>query len=120
MLYIIKSGCYSSRHSRFWYNEPEGNRLKIEGFIWFDDIIEKLGHKHNVQQDEVREVFASRSRFRFVEKGHRSGENIYVAMGQTIAGRYLVVFFVYRKDGRAIILSARDMKNAERKKYEQK
>jgi len=30
--------------------------------------------------------------FRFVEKGHRSGENVYAARGQTKNGRYLIVF----------------------------
>jgi hypothetical protein len=33
------------------------------------------------------------SHFRFVEKGHRRGENVYSAMGQTSGGRYLIVFF---------------------------
>jgi len=93
--------------------------LKIVGFIWFEDIIEKLAQKHGVQQQEVREVFANLPQFRFVEKGHRPGENVYAALGQTNAGRYLVVFFVYRKDRRALILSARDMTHAERRRYEQ-
>ena len=30
--------------------------LKIDGLIWFDDIVEKLIRKHNVQQSEVREI----------------------------------------------------------------
>jgi uncharacterized DUF497 family protein len=92
--------------------------LKIEGVIWLDKVIEKLGWKHNVQQNEVREVFASRPYFRLIEKGHRSGENVYAAMGQTDAGRYLIVFFVYKKDRRVLILSARDMTPAERRRYE--
>jgi uncharacterized DUF497 family protein len=92
--------------------------LKIKGIIWLDDIIEKLIRKHNVQQHEVREVFVNRPCFRFVEKGHRSEENVYVAMGQTDSGRYLIVFFVYKTDKRALILSARDMTKSERKFYE--
>jgi len=94
--------------------------LKITGFIWLEETIEKLDQKHNVQQYEVREVFTSYPRFRFVEKGHRSGENVYAALGQTEAGRYLAIFFVYKKDRRALILSARDMTRAERERYEQK
>ncbi len=58
--------------------------------------------------------------FRFVEKGHRPGENVYLAFGQTNAGRYLTIFFVYKKNHQALILSARDMTIAERKRYEQK
>jgi len=94
--------------------------LRIEGFIWLEDIVEKLVQKHGVQQQEVREVFANLPQFRFVEKGHRPDENVYAALGQTDAGRYLIVFFVYKKDRRALILSARDMTHAERRKYEQR
>ena len=92
--------------------------MEIKGLAWFDDIIEKLIRKHNVQQHEVREVLAGGSHFRFVEKGHRSGENVYTAMGQTDDGRYLIVFFVYKTDKRALILSARDMTKSERRLYE--
>jgi len=63
---------------------------------------------------------ANRPYCRFVEKGHRSRENVYAAMGQTDSGRYLILFFVYKKDRRALILSARDMTNTERKRYEQR
>jgi len=94
--------------------------LKIEGFVWYDNIVEKLERKHNVQQYEVREIFINYPQFRVVEKGHRPGENVYSGSGQTQAGRYLIVFFVYKKDKRALILSARDMTPAERKKYEDK
>jgi uncharacterized DUF497 family protein len=41
-------------------------------------------------------------------------------MGQTDSGRYLIVFFIHKKDNRALILSARDMTSAERKRYEKK
>ena len=86
--------------------------------IWFDDIIEKLIKKHNVKKEEVKEVLAAKPHFRFIEKGHHSGENIYAAMGQTNGGRYLIIFFVYKTDKRALILTARDMTKSERKLYE--
>lgn len=92
--------------------------MKIKGIIWFDDIIEKIQRKHNVQPKEVREVFNSTAHFRFVEKGHRTGEDVYAAMGQSGSGRYLIVFFVYKIDKRILILSARDMTKAERSLYE--
>jgi uncharacterized DUF497 family protein len=91
--------------------------LKLKGLIWFDEIIEKLARRHNVSQNEVREVLENHPHFRFVEKGHRPGENVYASMGRTNSGRYLIVFFIYKKGGRAIILSARDMTPAERKRY---
>lgn len=94
--------------------------MKIVGLIWFDEIVEKLIRKHNVQQREVREVLSNKPHFRFVEKGHRLGENVYAAMGRTDSGRYLIVFFIYKVDKRALILSARDMTKTERKLYEKK
>lgn len=94
--------------------------MRINGFVWLEDIVQKLIWKHSVDTEEVREVFADKPRFRFVEKGHRKGENVYMALGQTDAGRYLICFFVHKKDKRALILSARDMTDAERKRYAKK
>ena len=41
-------------------------------------------------------------------------------MEKTDSGRFLIVFFVYKKGNQALILSARDMTDAERKRYEKK
>lgn len=92
----------------------------MTGFIWLEDIVEKLWEKHGVEAHEVAEVFVGKPKFRFVEKGHRRGEDVYAALGQTDSGRYLIVFFVRKKDGRALIVSARDMTAAERRRYERK
>lgn len=94
--------------------------MQIRGLIWYAEIVEKLETRHQVQQDKVRDLLNSSPRFRFVEKGHRPGENVYSASGQTESGRYLGVFFVYKKDKAALILSARDMDNSERKTHEKK
>ena len=94
--------------------------MKIGRIVWFDEIVEKLLQKHAVSQNEVREALEGKPSFRFVEKGNRPGENVYAALGKTHAGRNLIVFFVYKKDASIIILSARDMTKAERRRYEQK
>ncbi|MBM4258929.1 MAG: BrnT family toxin [Deltaproteobacteria bacterium] len=94
--------------------------MKIGGLIWLAEIVDKLDWKHNVQQQEVREVFRRKPKYRFVEKGHRRGENVYVAQGRTEAGRYLNVFFVYKTNQRALILSAREMTPAEKRTYGKK
>lgn len=94
--------------------------MKIEGIIWLDEITEKIAYKHSVQRHEVREVLFSKPCFRFAEKGHRRGENVYSAMGRTKGGRYLIVFFVYKSNKQALILSAREMTSSERKRYEKK
>jgi len=94
--------------------------LKLSGIIWLQEIVEKINVKHRVTQDEVRDVLRISSHFRFVEKGHRQGENVYSALGQTSAGRYLIVFFVRKKTGQALPISARDMTSRERRRYEKK
>lgn len=71
--------------------------MKIKGFIWLEEIVDKLLWKHSVETGEVQELFVNRPRFRFVEKGHRKDENVYAALGQTDAGRYLICFFVHKR-----------------------
>ena len=74
--------------------------MKIARFLWKDQFIEKLERKHAVSTDEVEEVFRNAPHFDFVAKGHVVGENVYWALGQTDAGRYLTVFFISRPAGR--------------------
>jgi len=94
--------------------------MYIDDFIWLPDIIEKLAVKHHVTQDEAEEVFFNKPRYRFVESGYRPGEDVYSASGQTDAGRYLMVFLICKSPHAALILSARDMDNKERRRYERK
>ena len=94
--------------------------MTITGFIWLDGVLEKLESRHNVSPQEVYQTFANQPRFRYVEKGHQSDENVYAAGGRTDAGRPLIVFFVYKKSGYALVLSARTMSRAERSRYGQR
>jgi uncharacterized DUF497 family protein len=94
--------------------------VKIESILWLEEILEKLWWKHRVDENEVVEVLRNRPRFRFVEGGTREGEDVYMAAGRTDAGRLLVVFFVLKTSKEALILSARDMSPAERRRYEHK
>jgi len=94
--------------------------MRIEGVIWLRDIVDKLASKHHVETDEVEEVLNSKPKFRFVEKGERKGEDVYMALGQTDAGRYLSVIFIYKETREALILSARDMARKERRQYGRK
>ena len=92
--------------------------MKIENLIWLGDIIDKLTFKHQVDTSEVEEVFDNRPKIRFGQKGDRKGEDVYVALGRTEAGRYLAVVFIRKKRNNALIVSARDMTKKERKQYE--
>ena len=94
--------------------------MKIEGVIWLREIADKLAFKHNVETYEVEEVLNNKPTFRFVEKGERKGENVYLALGRTNAGRYLAVLFIHKRTKEALILSARDMASKERKQYGKK
>ena len=94
--------------------------MKIRGIVWLDSVVEKISTKHAVSQEEVRQILQGHATFRFVEKGHRQDENVYAALGRTKAGRYVVVFFVHKTDQRVLILTARDMTVAERRRYEKK
>ncbi|NEO87051.1 MAG: BrnT family toxin [Spirulina sp. SIO3F2] len=83
-------------------------------------MVDKLAVKHRVDPNEVEEVLLNRPKFRFVEKGKQKGEDVYLALGQTYAGRYLTVLFIHKQPVQALILSARDMAKKERKLYGRK
>ena len=91
--------------------------MKITGLIWLEDVVEKLEVKHHVSPEEVEAVFASKPKITKMSKGRFRGEDVYRALGQTEAGRYLVVFFIHKLTDEALILSARDMDRKERRSY---
>jgi uncharacterized DUF497 family protein len=94
--------------------------MRINGIIWLRNVIDKLLWKHNVTTEEVEEIFDRRPRYRYIETGDIQGEDLYAAMAQTEAGRYLTVYFVHKLTGEALIISARDMTKLERKSYGKK
>jgi hypothetical protein len=95
-------------------------RMKIEGIIWLENVIDKLLWKHHVNTYEVEEVFNRSPRYRFLERGDVEGEDLYSAMGRTEAGRYLTVYFLHKVTGEALTISARDMTKKERRLYGKK
>lgn len=95
--------------------------MRIEAIICPEEIEVKIETKHDVRCRETRQVLMNSPRVRFAEKGHTPGHNVYAAFGQTFGGRYLSVFFIYKPESRtAIIISARDMSDRERKAYGRK
>ena len=94
--------------------------MKIIDILLKDDVIDKLIWKHNISELEVRQVFNNQPNIRFIEKGKIKGEHLYVASGRTEAGRYLLIFFIMKKNKNALIVTARDMKERERRKYAKK
>jgi len=94
--------------------------MVVEGFVWLDDVVEKIGYKHHVSQDEVEEVFYNRPKYKKAQKGKFKGEDLYYAYGRTDVGRYLFIVFIYKRTRDALIVSARDMNAKERKGYAKK
>ena len=92
----------------------------IDDIIWLDTIVEKLAWKHNVLTSEVEEVLGGNCRIFKKEKGRVEGEHLYNALGRTNNGRYMSVFFIMKLNNKALIVTARDMNKAERKRHETK
>jgi len=92
--------------------------MRIDRIIWYHKFVEKLWDKHRVEVHEAEEALWNRGRVRRVKRGHVKGEDVYLALGRTDAGRYLSVFFVYKKSQEVIVISARDMDAGERREYE--
>jgi uncharacterized DUF497 family protein len=94
--------------------------MDISGIIWLDAIVEKLAVKHRVEPDEVEQLFRNRPPILRIERGDFEGEDLYSAVGQTDSGRSLIVFFIHKRSGEALIISARDMTPKERRRYGRK
>ncbi len=93
--------------------------MKISGFIWLERFVEKLEVKHGVTVEEVEDLFGNRTELRVqkVRKGHHRDEHVYRALGRTPAGRYLAVFFILKRSHKALVISARDMDEMERRSH---
>ncbi len=91
--------------------------MRIVDIIWLPQVIDKLAWKHRVTPEEVDQILFGGPHFRKVQKGYIPGEDVYAALGQTEAGRYLTVFFIYKESREALVLSARDMDRKERRHY---
>ena len=91
--------------------------MNITGFIWIEEFEDKIFRKHGVTCEGAEQVFFNRPNFRFMERGNKPGEDVYAAFGQTDAGRYLTVFFIHKRTGEALIVSARPMTGRERRSY---
>ena len=89
----------------------------IKGFIWLTDFVDKLESKHDVSVYEAESIFTGKPVYKKIQKGRVKDENLYRALGKTESGRYLAVFFIYKKTHEVPIISARDMTEKERKNY---
>ena len=91
--------------------------MKITDIIWKERFVEKLLTKHGVSVTEVEEVLFSHPIVRRVTRGRVRGEDVYSALAQINSGRFLVVFFIGKKYGMILPISARDMDGSERRYF---
>ena len=75
--------------------------MVIRQIIWKDHFVEKPATKRGISTK--------------VSKGKVKGENVYPAFGQTIGGRYMVIFYIRKSAGSIVPVSACDMDDKERK-----
>ena len=55
--------------------------MRVKNVVWLPVIEDKLARKHQVLATEVEEALFGNPHIRFVEKGHRAGEDLYAAYG---------------------------------------
>ena len=82
--------------------------------MWTEDSEAHIA-RHGVTPDEVEEGLYARPRW--IDRG-RAGTT--VVWCTTAAGRYLMVVVIDGPDGRDFIVTARDMDDAERKRFRRK
>ena len=83
--------------------------MHIKRFDWDDHNRGHIG-RHGVEPEETEELFLGR-RLIF-----RSRDRRYIAFGRSAAGRYLIVAFALG-EGMARVITARDMSEAEKRRY---
>jgi uncharacterized DUF497 family protein len=91
--------------------------MLISDIIWNERFAAKIAAKHGIMMEEVEDVLFSTPHVRRAEKGRIKGEHLYVAYGQTAAGRYMVVFFILKRGRAALPITAREMTPAERRYF---
>lgn len=84
--------------------------MSIIEIEWDDGSIEHIAH-HNIVPDEVESIFSGKYLF---ERG-RQGR--YCALGQSESGRYLFIVLAPRGSNIYGVVTARDMKPAERRRF---
>ena len=89
--------------------------MRIEALDIDEEILEKIASKHGIQLYEAEEACFSIERH-----VRREREGLYKVFGRTEAGRYVLVVLADRGSGRFMIVTAREMRQNERRLYRRK
>lgn len=89
----------------------------VEGFAWDEANSDKNWYLHEVTNTECEEPFFNLPLIVVADPKHSFIERRYYALGRTDRNRWLSLTFIIR-DNLIRVISARDMNQKERKKYE--
>ena len=84
--------------------------MKVASFDWDDKNVAHIS-RHGVSPNEAEQVLEQEPLVLKAEQGK------YLAYGQTDAGRYLLVVFVWRSQHTIRVISARSLTEGEKKRY---
>ncbi len=84
--------------------------MDIYEFYWDARVVEKIVTKHRVLPEEAEQVFQGKAII-------RSHSGVYVALGRTLAGRFLLVVFDRKGKSALKIVTAREMTAKEKRLY---
>lgn len=90
---------------------------RCTGFAWDEGNVLKNWMKHRVTAAECEQIFFNRPLVVTEDVEHSQAEERLYGLGQTDAGRMLLVVFTVRRNLIRVV-SARDMSKNERKEYE--
>ena len=88
-------------------------------FEWDTDKAATNARKHGVTFTEAASVFRDPLGATVSDPAHSGAEDRYITVGQSVAGRLLIVSHVDRGD-RIRIINARELTRSERSAYEEK
>lgn len=91
---------------------------EFDSFDWDQGNLNKNWEKHRVSNTECEEAFFNVPLLLYDDAKHSTIEPRYYALGQTSAGRELLIVFTIRNT-QIRIISARPMNQKERQVYEQ-
>ena len=86
--------------------------MRIERLLWDEPTEIHIWSRHRVTPEEVEEAA-----FRHCLALRGRGKGVYEVYGRTVAGRYLMIALRYRGRGDAIVITAREMSETERRRY---
>jgi uncharacterized DUF497 family protein len=84
--------------------------MKIDWLVW-DQRTKIHIARHGIQLEETEEIIQQRHHIRKARKGY------YAVQGQTYSGRYLLLIVDYLGDGRAYVVTARELTDSERYQF---